>query len=430
MKCINEIYCSFCGKSGEQVCKMVSKSNGSCICSDCVQFYLNEIKKQDINFYLSESAKEKLAGYKPKIIKKLLDKFVIGQDEAKKALAVAIRNHVKLEIHSELNFSTNNEVELSKSNALLIGPTGSGKTFLIQTLAKILNVPLLIVDATKFTEAGYVGEDVEKIVYDLLALSDDEVEHAEKGIVYIDEIDKLCREGGYLGRDIGGEGVMQALLKLIEGKIVKISRNKSKKSHIDDVIEVNTANILFVCGGSFTGLEKIIQDRIGKKTLGFNSVSKLKNNEENFLSKNLEPIDLEKFGLIPELIGRLPIVSVFHKLSEKDLLSVLVDPVNSLTKQFTKLFNEDGVDLIFEYEALQLIAKIAYTTGSGARGLRKIIEEVLMQAMYEVFSDEKITECIITKETVERRGEESSFEIVSEEDELKAMMGGGNKNYG
>lgn len=417
------LYCSFCEKSEEQVEKLVSGPN-CFICNECIKFYQALIRRERINLNIGETTRRMLVDYEPRKIKEYLDGYIVGQKRAKKVLAVAIRNHAKRVLDSGPNFLTDKEVTISKSNILLIGPTGSGKTFMIQTLAKLLDVALLIVDATKFTQAGTFGEDVEQMIYDLLAISDYKVGKAEKAIIYIDEIDKLCLQGEYQERDVGGEGVMQALLKLIEGRIVKIPQNKSGNPYRDERKEVNTSNILFICGGSFNGLEKITQDRIGKKTLGFNSVSNLRNNEENFLSKNLEPIDLEIFGLIPELIGRLPVVSVFNKLSEEDLLSVLIDPVNSLNKQFTKLFYDAGVDLIFDYDALQLIAKIAHTTGSGARGLRRIMEEVLTEAMFVVFSDEKITECIITKETVERRGEESSFEIASEEDELKVMMGG------
>jgi len=420
MRIINNIFCSFCGKSETEVKKILIGSCGGKICNECTKEGLKVIRKERININLGDTAKRMLTEYEPRKIKKFLDKHIIGQDQAKKVLAVAVRNHMKRGIDSGPNFLVDKNVEISKSNILLVGPTGSGKTFLLQILAKLIKAPLLIVDATKFTEAGYVGEDVEEMIYDLLALSKYNTQRAEKGIIYIDEIDKICGSSKASGRDVGGEGVMQALLKLIEGKIVKIPQNKTGNPYNTEKKEVNTNNILFVCGGSFTGLEKIVQKRIGKKTMGFNSVSEIINSDINFLSENIEPQDLQVFGMIPELIGRLPIVAVLHKLSVNNLLSILIDPVNSLMKQYQKLFSDDGVDLIFGIEALNLVAEIAHETGSGARGLRAIMEEVLGPVMYEVFSDEQITECTITKETVEHRGEEYNFETIKEE--LKTIV--------
>lgn len=408
--------CSFCGKSHEQVRKLVASPNGYYICNECLKLCQTLTRKERVGVNLGETVKRMLAGYEPRMIKKHLDKFIIGQHQVKKALAVAVRNHMKRGIDSGPNFLIDKEVEISKSNVLLVGPTGSGKTYLLQVLAKFLNVPLLIVDATKFTEAGYVGEDVEQIIYDLVALVSYNLARAEKAIIYIDEIDKICHQSNFSGRDVGGEGVMQALLKLIEGKIVKIPANKLGNPYRHGKNEVDTNNILFICGGSFTGLEKIVRSRKEDKSFGFNSSLKSSQSNTDYLFENLDPGDLHKFGMIPELVGRLPIIAVLRELNVHDLLDILIEPVNSLMKQYQKLFADDGVDLIFEYDALELVAEIAHKNGSGARGLRKIMEEVLNGVMFEVFSDEQITECIITRETVERRGEEFNFEFVREEE--------------
>ena len=403
------VKCSFCGKSQDAVSRIVA-GPGVYICDECVSVCKNIIENDTYNedeFEYSLQEEEKLLS--PKEIKDVLDKYVIGQENAKKTLAVAVYNHYK-RINNE---EENNDVEIQKSNVLLLGPTGCGKTLLAQTLAKILNVPFAIADATTLTEAGYVGEDVENILLKLIQAADYDIALAEKGIIYIDEIDKITRksENPSITRDVSGEGVQQALLKIIEGTTASVPPQGGRKHPHQEFLQINTENILFICGGAFEGLDKIIKDRIGKKSIGFGANIESKKEVDRYkIYEQILPQDLLKFGLIPEFVGRLPIITTLKELDRETLIRIITEPKNALVKQYKKLFEYDNVELEFEQEALELIVDKAIQRNTGARGLRSIIEDIMRDIMFDIPSNPNIEKCIITKATVEN-GEQPTIII-------------------
>ena len=416
---IKNLCCSFCGKPQSSVKKMVA-GPGVYICDECIELCISILEEEGYDLEETYTLNQDESIPSPKEIKEFLDDYVIGQDDAKKILSVAVYNHYKRINHEEKTKEKKDDVEIQKSNVLLLGPTGSGKTLLASTLAKMLNVPFAIADATTLTEAGYVGEDVENILLKLIQAADGDVAKAEKGIIYIDEIDKITRksENPSITRDVSGEGVQQALLKIVEGTVASVPPQGGRKHPHQEFLQINTSNILFICGGAFEGLENIIRDRTGKKTIGFGSnIQSNKETERYKIFEELLPQDLLKFGLIPEFIGRLPIFATLKDLDKEALRKIVTEPKNSLVKQYKKLFEIDGVELEFRDDAIDAIVEKAIELKTGARGLRSIIEDIMTDIMFEIPSNPSIEKCIITKETVQKNGKPEV--IINEKKNIK-----------